>query len=227
MTRSVTPEAAIDNDALIKLAAYQLLQVVIDIVGGGRPVGMLGAGRFVVPHSIGRHRHISDPERALSAWNSVARTLEVLEPTNDEVALAASIEETAISRGLAMDTGESQLCAIAIRRGLPHIVTGDKRAICAAEALQRFVDALPALARRFVCLEQVLAGLVRDIGVDPVRTAVCAEPGVDKAAAICFACSGMRSGTAFDPAGLASYTNAVRDTAPSLLWQGDAFPPSS
>lgn len=223
----MTPEVSLDNDTLIKLAAYRLLYRAIGAVGRGRPVGMLGAGRFIVPHALRRHRHINDRAGALADWSNAGSRLEVLEPTNDEVALAASIEETATAHGLAMDTGESQLCAIAIARGMSHIVTGDKRAISAAEALQRFVEVLRVLGRRLVCLEQVLAGLVRDVGVGPVRTAVCSEPGVDKAAAICFACSGMTSGTAVDPAGLVSYINAVRGTAPSLLWHGDAFPPPS
>jgi hypothetical protein len=63
--------------------------------------------------------------------------LQVIEPTESEIELAADLEKTARQLGGAFDVGEAQLFAVLLTRGSPALVTGDKRAISAASALRR------------------------------------------------------------------------------------------
>lgn len=209
-----TPDAALDNDVLIKLAAYDLLIQARAQLGA---VGVLGAAKFVVRDALDRHRGLQDPVAARARWESSLGELHFLEPTDDEVALATFLEEHAAFEGLPLDSGESQLCAIAISRGIGLLVTGDKRAIAAAEAIAQTATQLLELAGRFVCLEQLASRLIAELGAGEVRSRICAEPGADKALAICLSCSSFAAGAAFDPGGLVSYVEHLRADAPTLL----------
>lgn len=220
-------EAAFDNDVLIKLSAYGLLPEVIAALGVNSTVGVLGASRFLVPKAIERDKRLLDRDSALACWEAVLPSLKELEPTDDEIALATRIEELSLTNGLAMDGGESQLCAIALLRGVPHILTGDKRAIASSEQLRALAPELNELGGRLVCLEQVIAGAATRIGSDAVRTRVCANPDVDRALTICFECTGLGVGHPADPAGLRSYVADVRRTAPTMLCAADSWPPVS
>ena len=53
----------------------------------------------------------------------------LLNPTPQEISLAANLEEAAAKCAVELDTGESQLVAILLQRSGPLLLTGDKRAI--------------------------------------------------------------------------------------------------
>ena len=55
----------------------------------------------------------------------------LLEPTASEIELAAEFEAQAQRQNVPLDSGESQLAAIALSRAARGILTGDKRAITA------------------------------------------------------------------------------------------------
>jgi hypothetical protein len=208
----------IDNDVLIKCSCYALLNQVRRSEADSTDVGILGAARFVVRSHLSRGEKIKDREAAIRRFLEYTETAEILEPTEEELMLSSLIEELAINRGLDLDSGESQLCAIAIKRGGCLILTGDKRAICGAELLLSSLPKLEPLHGRLVCLEQAIRGIVERIGADTVKPSICAEPGIDKSLSICFGCSNSTS-LAFDPAGLISYINDVRRNAPKLLYR--------
>ena len=147
----------------------------------------------------------------------------VLEPTIDEVNLASAIEEAAMLQGLDLDSGESQLCAIAIFRNSPLLLTGDKRAIASAEKLKGSIDELTSLAGRLVCLEQAIMGVVRRIGIDAARIRICAEAAIDKGLSICFECHALADGRPLELTGLLSYIRDVRRRAPMLLYEPDSL----
>jgi hypothetical protein len=212
----VSPEAVVDNDVLIKLAAYLLLGEVLALFGGSHVVGVLGAARYVVRHRLERHPAVEDKTLAQAHWVEALGGLEELEPTSDELTLATSMEEEASANGLPLDTGESQLCAITIVRAVPLMVTGDKRAIEAIEAVLESLAPLAALSKRVACLEQLMSALVRRLGAAATRDFVCAAPGVDKALSICFGCSAGQDAP-FDPSGLVSYIAHLRTLAPTIL----------
>lgn len=205
----------VDNDVLLKCACYALLNSIRRSDAPSTDVGVLGAARFVVRGHLERGAGINNREAAIRRFLEYLETVQALEPTYEELALSSLIEELAARDDLDLDGGESQLCAIAIKRGGCLVLTGDKRAISAAEQLTSDMPALQALCDRLVCLEQAIRGIVERIGADTTKSFICAEPAIDKTLSICFSCN---SGRLFDPAGLISYINAVRQNAPNLLY---------
>lgn len=210
------PEAAIDNDVLIKAAAYGLLTATSEAFGGS--VGVLGVARFVVTKRLEKDRRIADAAQATANWLGFLDGAEELEPSADELDLATAIEEAAAARGLPLDVGESQLCAIVITRQVRRLVSGDKRAVKAAEQLLPSVAALAAMSGAWVCLEQLVAALADRVDAEGIRVSICAEPDMDRALTICMSCgsTGPWSGE-----GIESYVNDLREHAPTLL----AVPP--
>lgn len=209
--------AAVDNDVLIKLAAFRLFEGGLALLGGSDEVGVLGAARYVVPSAIARNGRIADREGAIASWREVADALEPLEPSADELDLAVTMEEFAARGGLPLDPGESQLIAISILRPMARLVTGDKRAIAAAETLRSEVPELTSLDGHVICFEQIIERLIAILGDAVVQEAVCAEPNADRAVAICMGCASAAYETASSDEGLASYISDLRTYAPSLL----------
>lgn len=211
--------AAIDNDILKKLAVYRLPTDGLAVLGGVHEAGVLGAARFVIPSAIRRDSGLVDPDGALAAWQDMFSQVVVLEPSQPEVELAVMIEESAARGGLPLDSGESQLMAIAILRPIALFVSGDKRAIAAAELLRPSVHELAQLDGRVICLEQIIERLTIQHGGDVIRTAVCAEPKADRALSTCMRCASLADGAAFSDSGLKSYIADLRNRAVSLLGQ--------
>lgn len=212
-------ETVIDNDVLIKLSCYAILADLLAGLGEVSSAGILGVARYVVNDRLNRHPGIEDRQKAKEHWAMILEAVQQLEPTEIEVDFATSIEELAIIEGLQLDGGESQLCAITIMRGVPRLVTGDKRAIRAVESMIAKVGQLRELLGRVACLEQAVMTVVDRIGACEVRNRVCAEQQVDRAITICFECespNASNSGTT----GLNSYINDLRSDAPNVLAQG-------
>ncbi len=135
----------IDNDVLIKCACYSLLDQVRPPDDRCGEVGVLGAAPFIVRGYLDKRGTINDRQSARLRFDSYLQTVVILEPSAQELALATTIEEAAMLRGIDLDGGESQLCAIAAFRMSPLLLTGDKRAIRGAEQLQDEISALSLL----------------------------------------------------------------------------------
>ena len=211
-------DAIIDNDILFKGACYCLLQ---EFAGALNTTpgdcGILGAARFVVKHKIERAKLSKENKLALRNLDTFLSVAAVLEPVKTEQAFAARLEGHALRLGLGLDAGESQLCAMAIERVAPLFVTGDKRAIAAFEQLITLEPDIIQLCGKVMCLEQLVVLLLARITFGIVHDAVCLEPTVDKALAICFACL---SGSKSEPRakeGLESYIKYLRSTAERIL----------
>ncbi len=217
------PELLIDNDVLIKCACYSILDQIRAPSGQWQNVAVLGADRFVVGKYLERRGTIQDRTAAKRRLQDYLTTVTVLEPTIDEVNLASAIEEAAMFQGLDLDSGESQLCAIAIFRNSSLLLTGDKRAITSAERLKDSIDQLTSLAGRLVCLEQAIMGVVERIGIDTTRIRICAEAAVDKGLSICFECHALAEGRHLELTGLLSYIRDIRSKAPILLYEPDSL----
>jgi hypothetical protein len=224
----VALDAVADNDVLIKGAAYGfLIELVEAVVSAVESVGILGAARFVVMKRLEKHSGLQDRTAALDHWKLFLERAEALEPTNDEIELSIVIEEMALRQHQPLDSGESQLCAVAIKRELDLVLTGDKRAIAAAENLLPNVAELVVLGQRMMCLEQAAAYLVAKQGAVPTRRSVCAEPHIDLTLRICFECASLRLRPEFYPDGLHSYIEDLRRQAPTLLALGPPNPQRS
>jgi hypothetical protein len=207
----------VDNDVLFKASCYDLATDLIEILAGGsRDVAGLALARFVLKRKIEKSGKIADRERAAKALSTVLASISALEPNETELGLAAQYEEHALSAGFAFDSGESQLLAVLVNRAAKAMVTGDKRAVAAAWKLATDLEIVPALARRFGCLEQVILAICGKKGGPPLAASVCAEPAVDKTMSICFGCS-----STFDEQnmreGLDSYVRHLRSNSGELL----------
>lgn len=206
----------VDNDVLIKCSAYRLGKAMFDIVTiDDVAPAMLGVARFVVPKAIERAKRIRDIAGAAAAFVDLAGRMRVLEPTPDELTLAAELETTALTHGLELDTGESQLIAVIVTRGDGLVLTGDKRAIAAAAVLE------VAASGRIACLEQLFAEFVRVSSAANVCPMVCSEPEADRALSICFRCTRQDCTDEHAQEGLSSYIRATRHSSGNLLLPGD------
>jgi hypothetical protein len=206
-------QVLLDNDVVLKAACYGLApEALAATTSAGMAPGMLGVGRFVLSRRLERATNIVDRDQARASMETIIAGVEMLEPTDDELALAADLEAEASRLGLELDGGESQLLAIVATRDSHCLVTGDKRAILAMAAV-----AMALAAGRILCLEQLMARIVGTVGLDAVRQRVCAEPRVDRALTICFGCARDAVPHADVVEGLASYVAHLERAAPGVL----------
>lgn len=211
-------KAAVDNDVLHKGACLGLLsQLIAAIPANIAEVGILGAARFVVRSKLGKAKLVRGSQSAIQALEEVVKHAVVLEPTSEEEKLAAELEYAAQLANLNLDEGESLLCAIVILRVYPWLVTGDKRAVGALERVLRALSKIEEFAGKVLCLEQLFLRLLNSGQASDIREAVCAEPGVDRALAICFSCSSPSVALESWIDGLRSYIASLRTTAPTIL----------
>src|SRR5205085_1017841 len=84
-------DVALDNDVICKAACYGLVSRFWP--GAGKTIGIaiLGTTRYVLPDAIDR-RQLPDAARAHQEAAAVLAAAHVIEPSKDEVALAAEIE---------------------------------------------------------------------------------------------------------------------------------------
>lgn len=208
--------AALDNDVVLKAACYGLTDRFWPEAYDVR-VGVLGTARFVVPTYVERAHLRKDPAEALAHLDRVLARAERLEPSEQELELAVELERAGQLAGLALEGGESMLCAITLLRGVPWLHTGDKRAIKSIEAL---ADSLAArMGGRMRCLEQLALGALSPPEQYPqLARAICAEPAVDKTLSICFSCFAEEHASR-DAAreALENYIAALRAGAPRVL----------
>jgi hypothetical protein len=211
-------KAAIDNDILFKGACYGLLgELIATACSATEGVGTLGSARFVVAKKIEKNKLLRNRTAALAVFFEFLDRSEALEPTQDEQNMAADLELVAQRLGINLDSGESQLCAMLVFRVLPLLLTGDKRAITAMEQLIDADNRLIALNGKVRCLEQLVYDALAKGNHVALRTAVCGEPQVDKALAICFSCTSQSVSLASIVEGLQSYIKALRMEATRVL----------
>lgn len=214
-------DTVVDNDLILKSVCFGLADTFWPT--GESSLGVLGAVRYVVPHAIDRAPPRRGSDAAQSDLNDLLLRCEELEPTEEEVTLAAEVELCGQEHGFALDNGESQLAAIVILRGIALLETGDKRAIAGLEGARSYIETLHGLRRRVRCLEQIARRLAQSNEYfERISTSVCAESGVDKSLSICFGCF---SDTPADQAtaleALNQYVQAIRRSAPEVLVDGD------
>lgn len=206
-------QVLLDNDVALKIACYSLVTEMAAVTTVDHtPPAMLGVGKFVIRGRLDRASNIADVPRAKAAFEQLLKVVTLLEPNDEELAMAADLEAEANRRDLELDGGESQLLAVLARRGCRLLITGDKRAIASVALV-----APELAANRIGCIEQLMAHLVDATGIDIVRPLVCGEPSVDRAISICFACSRgvvAREGVL---AGLTSYICHLDRSAPGVL----------
>lgn len=205
----------VDNDILLKAACYGLFDELFS--KNGKLFGILGAARYVVAKKIVKHPLKGDSELAVGRLDAFVDHSAVVEPTADEQILAADFELAAQLNGVALDAGESQLCAVLITRSLEQLWTGDKRAIQALEDLLQSDERLSFLCGKVQCLEQLVLASLTEKNFTSIRVAICGEPKVDKTLSICFSCRSESASLEVIKECLDSYINDLRSHAPEIL----------
>jgi hypothetical protein len=215
-------QVLMDNDVILKACCYDVVDEVIGCVAGkARPVHALGVVQYVLAKAISKRSNIANKERATDRLAHLLGSVALIEPNGDELLLAAEFEETAQSRGVDLDGGESQLLAVLIRRSAALLLTGDKRAIRAIESVVQARGCNEQAARRVACLEQIVMALVGRHGAETIHWHVCGEAAVDKSLAVCFSCSSGSCHPESILEGLASYIADLRRQAPCVLVDSD------
>lgn len=214
--------AIVDTDVLMKVSAYRMAD---DLIGVLAPLGQpstLGLIHLIAHKQIVKlEGRLADVEGAVAELRQLLGNLSSVEPSGPEVELAAELEEVALADGLPLDRGEAQLVAVLIKRGLPLLLTGDKRAIGCFDAALKSVGLSEACAERVACLEQFLMAIVARDGVRAVRARVCAEPEMDTALRLCFGCGRVVFEEMSVNDGLNSYTSHTRACGRGVLFSGD------
>lgn len=202
----------VDVDVALKACIYRSEVAFIASTTLGQPPALLAISRFTLRSRLRAARNLVDPESTAEAIDNLIANTTLIEPTEEEIEMAADFEEEAIQHSLELDTGESQLLAILLRRDSPLLLTGDKRAIQAIHNL-----GIRGIDRRLACLEQLVATILVRCGCQKLRERVCGEPRADSAVTYCFACSASNVTEKDIRAGLASYVNYLRKSTAALL----------
>lgn len=217
-------QALVDNDVLVKKSAYGLLLSLLRSKPyGADKFAMLGAAKYVVPKSLKRKLDAELLQAALREFEEATMFIVAIEPTREEIKLAAELEFAAQESNLELDGGESQLCAVLILRSQALLFTGDKRAIVAIGGLM--VDGEHAMLRgNVVCLEQLFLWQLRTMDGALVRSAVCGKPPrIDMALSLCFGCYSGGSSLESALEGLGSHIGDLARKAPGVLIDADQF----
>jgi hypothetical protein len=208
---------AVDTDVILKVAGYSVAEEAAAVLGRTAPPAALGLTHLIAHKQLSKRRGVVDREAALAALRTLLGLLGSLEPSADEVALAADLAARAQAEDLPLDTGEAQLTAITLKRALPLLVSGDKRALAALAALFPAGEERAALQGRMMCFEQLIAALAREVGEEELRARICREPGMDTAMRLACSC-GNESWTAAQlHEACESYIEGIRRVAGDLL----------
>ena len=197
-----TPRLLVDNDALLKAAHWELLDVVPTLVGG------TWADTACLPTLPPRvHR----AERKLFAGPSVAKALgerlakTVQLPDPDVTVLSALQAEPGI------DAGELLLFGALAATPDAVLLTGDKRALRAVAETGN-----PFCHHRVICVEQLLSHSLVQLGAPTLLAHVRRWSPRDKTALAIFGSQGDKSDDDLRE-GLSSYLRSLDREAPDLL----------
>lgn len=201
----------IDNDALLKLARYGLLDKVVALFGCTfTDVCVLATAKYSLLPARNRLRFCEDEE-------SAARLEAVLRTSKPLDAGAADPDLLDVLNAVQnIDAGETLLLAVGATNGDTLVITGDKRSLAALCSHDSVAHVSNALAGRVVSME-VLFSLLIDHQFTHVQECVRSKPNVDKALSIAF---GVTTPADLDSVreGLTSYIRHLRDVTGVLLY---------
>ncbi|TDT88080.1 hypothetical protein DFO45_4869 [Azorhizobium sp. AG788] len=211
-------KALLDNDVIVKVCRYSLgSETISSIQNLGYAPALLEAARFVVADRLRRQAPVAGHASAL--LEPFLSGCQTIEPTDSEIEIAAAFEAEAQRLNLELDSGESLLLAILIERQAALLLTGDKRAIRAMEAI-----APDEIQGAIACLEQLFVTLNADWGAPIIQTRVCGDQAADAALTNSYACrSGASSAEAVSD-GLGSYIEHLRRDCVRILVDSQQLP---
>jgi hypothetical protein len=202
----------IDNDALLKLARYGLLNESIALFGcTSTDVRILATAKYSLLPIQDRLRLCEDEE-------SAGRLEEFLKSSTSLDARSAAPELLDTLNAVQnIDAGESLLLAVGATDVNTLIITGDKRSLAALCSDDSVAQVFNALAGRVVSMEILFSYLVEQ-QFDYVQSCVRSKPNVDKALSIVFGIS-IPADLNSVQKGLNSYINHLRKVTGGLLYE--------
>jgi hypothetical protein len=210
--------ALIDNDVILKSVQFRIIDEILALpLTKDHAYGILGQAKFVLSKLLKKRPPSRGAESALADLESALAEFHTLEPTKDELELAAALEFEAQQLDLPFHTGESQLCAILLLRGLHHLLTGDKKAIGSAEQLLLKKKISDAIRQKLVSFEQLMLLLLQQKKIEEVRILVCMEKEADRTISSCFSCSSPEVPASACHEGLLSYLKSLKAEAENVL----------
>lgn len=207
----------LDTDILFKLTRFGLLNhLSMHPIHPDSEFSILGAAKFMLQKKLQKKPPQRGIQQVTIEVSEAMQWLTSAEPNETEIEIAAAIEAHAQKHGLAIDSGESLICAMIVNNACNYAMTGDKRALVGiGQILQE--PAYKELKERFICLEQIFLCWLAKLDTIELRKAVCAEKDADKSIAICFSCSSPEVQPENFIEGLTSNINSLRNDSGKAL----------
>ena len=201
----------IDNDALLKLARYGLLNEAIALFGCSKAdVHVLATAKYVLLPAQNCLRFCKDAESTLRLENFL-RTVKpiVVEPPELELLDRLNAVQN-------IDPGEALLLAVGATNRDMLLITGDKRALAALCSYNTVAPVANALAGRVVVMEVLFLMFVEHQFLY-IQECVRSKPDVDTALTIAF---GVSIAADYDlvRGGLSSYIQHLQTITRDLLY---------
>lgn len=199
-----------DNDALLKLARYDLLEESICVLDCGKEnVFVLAAAKYALLPNNNRLKRCREEESALrlEKFLNTSTTLQT-DAVNSEYMDKLNIVP-------AIDAGEAVLFAAGASNPNSLVLTGDKRALLALSGSNQLQSISEELAGRILTLEQLILRLIKTHFVK-VQENIRSKSDVDKALTIAFGVSAPSSLISVQEA-LSSYVTHLEKQTRELL----------
>lgn len=204
------PVLVLDNDALLKLCAYDLIdealtafQVTYD------DVYILPTAKYSLLPPNSRLKRCKDEATALRLESILSQV-----KTIDDVEADSELLDTLLGFP-GIDAGEALLIAYTCRQDGAILLTGDKRAVAALSSTDELRDIACILAER-ICVLEVLFKLLINADFEKTQRLVRGKPDVDKALKNIFGANSPASLQSVQE-GLDSYINHLRQHTGNLV----------
>lgn len=206
----MTRRLLVDNDALLKLARYGLLDALVTMFGVDvRDIRVLATAKYSLLPAKNRLLRCRDEDSANRLEEFLTRS-EPLSPGDTDTNLL-----DALSAIPSIDAGEALILAAGASDHETLVITGDKRALASLCADSSISQVANALAGRVVTLEVIFWQLVNR-GFTHTQSCVRSKPDVDKAISNVFGVSAPATIDSVREA-LASYINHLQEVTGGLL----------
>lgn len=207
---TMTRRLLVDNDALLKLARYGLLDALVTMSGVDvRDIRVLATAKYSLLSAKNRMLRCNDEDGANRLEEFLTRS-DPLSPVDTDANLL-----DALSAIPSIDAGEALLLAAGASDYETLVITGDKRALAALCADSSIAQVADALAGRVVTLEVIFWQLVNK-DFSHTQSCVRSKPDVDKAISNVFGVSAPATIDSVREA-LASYINHLQGVTGGLL----------
>jgi hypothetical protein len=199
----------LDNDVILKLTTYRILNEALDCLEIDRSdIRVLASARFVFGSKKLQKKY--SEEILLSAIEFVESCATISAQDNDEYRLLEKQAKNDI------DPGEATLIAATFHESASLLATGDKRCLKALFSIESLELIHKKLQGRVICLEQIICKLIETQGFDWVLERVLPNLDCDKALKSAFGSgSNSQSGTVLET--LNSYIQDLQKTSSGIL----------